>query len=242
MPRLLGVVLAVAVVLALAVTYLWATKGAAAEIARVEAELAFLTAERDEVKVFAARNDSIKLQLADTLAALQAKIQGNELVVDSLHREMAEQRLTVFKLRRSEDIVAKYSETFPEMTHSSKWGVQEIYDEEEDIGILYLAVPLAFATSSIIEHERLAGLQAEVNTLQESVDLGAEAVATSQSMLTLEEATRVAIEENYDTLFVKYEGLSDDYIKELQKPAFRFDFVSIGLLVGALAAGVAIAK
>ncbi len=242
MPKLLGVVLAVAVVLVLAVTYLWATRDAAAEIARVRAQVEYLTAEREEVKSLASRNDSIQRELADTRVALQAQIDRNDMVVDSLDRVITDQRLTVFRLRRPEDIAAKFSQTFPELTHASNWGVHEIYDEEAELGILYLSVPLAFATSSMIEHETLTTLQTQVDTLKQSVQLGRQALTVSDSMFTLEHATRVAFEEKYDTLFVSYEGLSGDYIKELQKPAFRFDFVSIGLLVGALAAGVAIAK
>ena len=238
----LGTIVAIAFLLLIAtVGYLYAKGRADEEIARVTAERDYLRAEKETIEALVARNDSLKDELLSARLDILSRVDHLQDIVDSLELLRDEERLTVRKLRRTEDLQKKFVETFPEVA-SSDWGIHEIYNEEFDISIEYISIPSRFIETFIIQHDEAKNLLAQRDTLQTMANLQRQVNVLSDSVITLETASRTAYQEGYNEAFIVYEDVVDRYVKELEKPQFSFSAANIGLLLGSFAVGVAVAK
>lgn len=242
--RLAIVATVAAVVLALVVTHLWTRVGREAAIARAETEARMLREQRDSILTVVARNDSLQRELGTMRTSLEAEADRLRDVVDSLEVERAETQLTVRRLRRAEDLQAQLRTTFPEMADSD-WGTTEVFNEEEEVGVEYLMVPLWFSETFLIDHKNSIAYEAQRDTLRSLTELQGRISELQDSVIALEQQSRTAYQTGYDSAFSLYQALNREHIDLLRQPrlslgvpggvATTLASFGVGLLIGVTA-------
>lgn len=220
----------VAVVLALAVAHLWTRLGNAAAIARAETEARMLTEQRDSILGVVALNDSLQRELSFVRTALEAEADLLRERIATLETERVESQLTIRRLHRSDELQTRFASTFPEMA-ASNWGVTEVMNEEEGVGIEYLMVPLWFSETFLIDHENSIAYQAQTESYASLAGVQDRVLVLQDSVLALERQNREAYQLGYDNAFTLYQNLNREHIELLQKPRF-----SLGIPGGILTA------
>ena len=158
--------------------------------------------------------------------------------VESAEQLRANEQLTVRRLRRREDLQARLNQTFPEVA-ASDWGVREVWNEQEQIGIEYLLVPVGFTETFIIDHQNSIAYEQQRDTLVSVVRLDTRIIALQDSVFTLERQSRGAFETGYNQAFTLYQSLNERYIDELRKPRFDLGVKGgIATMAGTFALGV----
>ncbi len=228
--KMAGLAVVVAIVLALAVAHLWTRLGSAAAIARAETEARMLSEQRDSILSVVAQNDSLQRELGFVRTALEAEADQLRARIALLEAERVETQLTVRRLRRSDELQARIASTFPEMA-ASNWGVTEIVDEEEGVGIEYLMVPLWFTETFLIDHENSKAYEAQVESYASLVGVQDRVVVLQDSVFALERRSREAYQVGYDNAFTLYQNLNREHIALLRQPRF-----SLGIPGGLLTA------
>ena len=238
--KLLIVISAFAIILMLAFTYLTARFIDHEEIMRAKIEAQQLKANRDSLLSEVAKRDTLQRKFQDQVSDLRGEAKTLRVQVARLERERAQQQLTVRRLRSKHDLLRKLKEEFPEMAYSDL-GVTEVYDEEEDVSIEYLLVPLRFSETFIIDHQNSESYEAQrdkflqVDSLQQCV------IVLQDTIFRLEKENRLAYETGYNEAYAEFKTVNEKYIKLLEKPPQ----VSMGLglpnwawMLGATAGGV----
>jgi hypothetical protein len=225
-----GLAVLVAIVLALVVTHLWTRLGSAEAIARAETEARILTEQRDSILSVVARNDSLQRELSYVRTALESEADMLRERIVMLETERVEAQLTVRRLQRSDELQARFASTFPEMA-ASNWGVTEVVDEEEGVGIEYLMVPLWFTETFLINHENARAYEAQTESYASLVGVQDRVVVLQDSVLALERRNREAFQLGYDNAFTLYQNLNREHIDLLRQPRF-----SLGIPGGLLTA------
>ncbi len=235
--KLLGIVGVVALVLLVVVVYLHTRLRAEREIVRAQAEAEFLRSQRDTILAIVAANDSLQREVAlirDEKEAEAVRLQDR---IDQLERDRAAEQLTVRRLRRKEDLQERLRRTFPEMA-ASDWGVTEVFNEENGIGIEYLLVPLWFSETFIIDHQNALAFRTQADTLRSLAGVLQQVNVLQDSIFSLERGSRTAFERGYADAFTRYEALNRDYIELLRQPRFSLGVPGgLTLLAGSLGAG-----
>lgn len=95
--------------------------------------------------------DSANKELAK-LNNIEVELKSN---IDSLKqfiREIEDDQLTVRSLPKKNSVQNRFIKLFPELAMSD-WGVANVYNEEANVAIEYLMVPLWFSETFIIDHQ-----------------------------------------------------------------------------------------
>ena len=235
--RLATFVVVAAIALLLAVVYLGTRLRAEREIARAEMEAEFLRMQRDTILTIAAVNDSLQRELSFQRAGMEAEADRLRDRITQLEAGRVADQLTVRQLRRKEDLQARLERTFPEMA-ASDWGVTEVFNEENDVGVEYLLVPLWFSETFLIDHQNSVAFQTQVDTLRALNGLLEQVSVLQDSVLVLERGTRAAYERGYNDAYTRYEALNRDYIALLRQPRFSLGVPGgVGALAGSIGAG-----
>jgi hypothetical protein len=235
--RLATVLVVVAIALLLGVVYLGTRLRAEREIARAEMEAEFLRMQRDTILTIAAANDSLQRELSFQRAGMEAEADRLRERITDLEAARVQEQLTVRRLRQKEDLRARIEQTFPEMA-ASDWGVTEVFNEENGVGLEYLLVPLWFSETFLIDHQNSLAFQTQVDTLRALNGLLEQVSALQDSVLVLERGTRLAYERGYDEAYTRYEALNRDYIALLRQPRFSLGVPGgVGALAGSIGAG-----
>lgn len=220
----------IAVVLALAVAHLWTRLSSAEAIVRAETEARMLTEQRDSILSVVARNDSLQRELGLVRSTLEAEADFLRARIAALEAERVETQLTVRRLQRTNELQARFAATFPEMA-ASNWGVTEVVDEVEGVGIEYLMVPLWFSETFLIDHENSKAYQAQTEAFSSLVNVQDRVVILQDSVLALERRNREAYQLGYDNAFTLYQNLNREHIELLRQPR-----ISLGIPGGLLTA------
>lgn len=228
--KLAGFTAVLAIVLALAVAHLWTRLGAAAAIARAETEARMLSEQRDSILSVVAQNDSLQRELSYVRNSLEAEADLLRSRIASLEAERVETQLTVRRLQRSDELQTRFASTFPEMA-ASNWGLTEVVDEVEGVGIEYLMVPLWFSETFLIDHENAKAYEAQTESYASLVGVQDRVVMLQDSVLALERSSRQAYQVGYDNAFTLYQNLNREHIALLRQPR-----ISLGIPGGLLTA------
>ena len=235
--RLATLLVVVAIALLLGVVYLGTRLRAEREIARAEMEAEFLRMQRDTILTIAAANDSLQRELSYQRAGMEAEADRLRERITDLEAARVQEQLTVRRLRQKEDLRARLEQTFPEMA-ASDWGVTEVFNEENGVGLEYLLVPLWFSETFLIDHQNSLAFQTQVDTLRALNGLLEQVSALQDSVLVLERGTRLAYERGYNEAYTRYEALNRDYIALLRQPRFSLGVPGgVGALAGSIGAG-----
>jgi chromosome segregation ATPase len=227
-----------AVLLLVSLSYITARFVDHEEILRAKTETAHLRASRDSLRVEVANRDAQEHILQTQVSRLQSE--ANELrdLVDELEHERAEKQLTVRRLRRKTDLMNRLRETFPEMA-ASDWGVTEVYNEDEDVSLDYLLIPLWFSETFIIDHQNSESYRAQRDTLCAIDSLTTQASVLKDSIFYLERENRLAFQNGYENAFAKYEACNEKYINLLQKPPkITLGLPKLGWVAASAAGGI----
>ena len=189
------------------------------EILRAQLKMQQLRSQRDSIKVVVAIRDSMQRVIQGIIKDNQVEADSLKDKVGQLEEERKEAQLSVRKLRKDEDLQNKFIETFPEIA-GSDWGVQEVHNEEADLDIEYLLVPLWFSETFIIDHQNSKSYKKQTGLLYTVDSLRINVIALQDSVLRLEEEKSSAYKNGYDIAYGEFEDLNDKYINELKKPTF----------------------
>lgn len=229
----------IAVLLAIAISYILGRNGNYDEIVKAKMEMMQMKSTRDSILAFAAIKDSMQNMLKTEISHLKFEADLLRFKVDSLEEARAEQQLSVRRLRKKEDLQIRLRETFPEMAYSD-WGVTEVFNEKAKISVEYLLVPLWFSETFIIDHQNADNYKKQRDKLKELDTLNVQVASLKDSIITLVEQKAEAYKTGYDDAYGKYEILNQKYIDELKKPAFGLP--QWGAIVGAAAAGYLVGR
>lgn len=221
---------ALAIVLALAVAHLWTRLGSEAAIARAETEARMLSEQRDSILSIVAQNDSLQRELGAVRTGLEAEADELRQRIASLEIDRVENQLTVRRLRRTDALQARFASTFPEVA-ASNWGVTEVIDEEEGIGIEYLMVPAWFTETFLIDHQNSKAYEAQVESFASLSGVQDRVIQLQDSVFALERQSRDAYQTGYDNAFTLYQNLNREHINLLRQPR-----ISLGIPGGILTA------
>lgn len=215
--KLLITVSVFAIFLMLALSYVTARFIDHEEILRAKTEAEQLRASRDSLLFQVSQRDSVENMLQVRVGNLQVEADTLRVRVAELEEIRKEMQLSVRRLRRKEDLQARFIEAFPEMA-ASDWGITDVYNDVEDVYIEYLLIPIWFSETFIINHQNAESYKAQRSSLQMLDSLQIEVIALQDSILHLEQANRIAFQTGYNEAFAKYETLNGKYIDLLQKP------------------------
>ena len=187
------------------------------EIHRAQLEMQQLRASRDSIETLVAIKDSMQNILSARVEDLTSQTDRLRREVEVLEEERAENQLTVRNIRKKEDLQNRLAETFPEMAESD-WGVTEVYNEEFDVGVEYLLVPLWFSETFIIDHQNSESYKKQVDRFSEIDSLHQQVSVLKDSLFTLEREKTEAYQRGYQEAFAKYEDINAKYIDLLEQP------------------------
>jgi TolA-binding protein len=187
------------------------------EIHRAQLEMQQLRASRDSIETLVAIKDSMQNVLSARVEDLTSQTDRLRREVEILEEERAENQLTVRNIRKKEDLQNRLAETFPEMAESD-WGVTEVYNEEFDVGVEYLLVPLWFSETFIIDHQNSESYKQQVDRFTEIDSLHQQVSVLKDSLFTLEREKTEAYQRGYQEAFAKYEDINAKYIDLLEQP------------------------
>ncbi len=204
------------------------------EIARVEKQIVDMKSQRDSIQNLVAVKDSIQKILQSRVSELKIDADNLRGQVSALEELRRERQLNVRRIQTPDDLLIKFSDTFPELP-KDKIRVFEEYFRETDITLKYFGVPIWFSETFIIEHQNSENYKQQRDKLETLDSLNVEVIALNDKVLVLEKEKSEAYRTGYDSAYVNYMEISRLYIDELEKP--RFGLPHWGVIAGAAAAG-----
>lgn len=228
---LLTTVTIIALILLLVFAYfggLWQNKD---RIHQAELDMQRMRSMRDSLQTVVAFRDSIEKILTIQIDMHKEEAQLLRDQVSLLEQERKEKQLSVRRLRKKEDLQDRLEETFPEMG-AKKWGVTEVYDDENDISLEYLLIPLWFSETFIIDHQNAISYLKQKHKLEDVDSLNQQIIGLQDSVIVLEKMNRQAYEKGYEYAYAKYDSLTNEYIQELKKGKIDWLWPSAGILTG----------
>jgi hypothetical protein len=115
--------------------------------------------------------------------------------------------------------------------------VTDIRNQQEDVSVQYLLVPLWFSETFIIDHQNAASWLQQRDKLLAVDSLQQRVVVLQDSVQRLEEQKVVWLQTGYNNVLDRYERLNQEYVTELKKPRLSLGS-TLALCVGAAGAGV----
>lgn len=210
------------------------------EIQRAELEMQQLKASRDSIQAIVSLKDSLQSLLSTQVKQLESETNRLRNEMQELEEQRKEDQLTVRTIRKKEDLQNRLVKTFPEMAQSD-WGVTEVYNEENDVSVEYLLVPLWFSETFIIDHQNSESYKQQRDKLFAVDSLHQQVSVLKDSLFTLEREKAQAYETGYDEAYTKYEDLNEKYINLLEKPpSVNLGLPKWGVIGASVGAGVLI--
>ena len=207
---------------------LWQNKE---KIHRAQLEMERLRNMRDSLYTVVAYRDSMQYMMKTQAQIYRGETEILRHEVQRLEEERQENQLSVRSLRKPEDLKLRLLENFPELGDSD-WGVREVYNEENDIEIEYLLVPLWFSETFIIDHQNSLSFEQQKNTLVIVDSLNQSIIVLQDSIYVLENLNRQAYEKGFQVAYVKYDTLNQQYIEELKKGKINWGWQTAGIIAG----------
>jgi cell division protein FtsL len=205
----------------LAVSFLMAKYTDQQEIMRAQTEMQTLKEERaaltSQVAGITAQQKLLETQVAD----LKTQVTAKEKLVADLEQKRKDQQLSVRKLSRPKEVEELFAKTFPEVA-KSKWGVTKIHDEENDVELTCLTVPLFFAKTFVNDHENSLNFEKQRDKLVEVSTLKDQIIGLQEKNLSLEKEKSAAFEAGYNKAFGLYTDLNGKYVELLKHPTVEF--------------------
>lgn len=230
----------IAGLLAIGMSYLLGRGINRAEIQRAEMEMQQLRSSRDSIQAVVSLKDSLQSLLSTQVKQLQSETNRLRSEVRDLEEERKEEQLTVRSIRKKEELQNRLVKTFPEMAQSD-WGVTEVYDEQNDVGIEYLLVPFWFSETFIIDHQNAESYRKQRDKLFAVDSLHQQVGVLKDSLFVLESEKAQAYKTGYDEAYTKYEDLNEKYINLLERPpSVELGLPKWGIIGASVGAGVLI--
>jgi len=211
---------------------LWQNKD---RIHQAEIDMERMRSMRDSLETVVAFRDSIEKVLNVQIDMYKDNAERLRSEVDRLEEERKEKQLSVRRLRKKEDLQKRLRDTFPEMA-ASQWGTTEVYNEESDIKLEYLLIPLWFSETFIIDHQNAESYLKQKYKLLEVDSLNQNIIALKDSVIILKNKNIEAYRDGYEYAYAKYDSLTKEYIEELKRGKIDWVWPSVGI-VGGVAAG-----
>jgi hypothetical protein len=221
-------------------TYVSARLADRAAISRAQEQLLVLTQQRDSITAFVRGRDSMQSRLQDSVTSLTSLTGALRDSVRSLETERRAAVLSIRRLQQTPALQARVAEVFPEVAHSSHWGIVEMYDEKEKVSLEYIVFPAWFSETFLIDHENAENYRAQRDKLATLDTLNLQVFRLKDSVLVLEQQKSAAFHVGYDSAYAKYDRLNAEYIATLKNPRIKLGFPSWAALIGSAAVGVAI--
>jgi hypothetical protein len=235
--KVFSVVAILGIIIAIVFAYfggLWQNKE---KIQAAELEMEKLRFQRDSLKTVVAYRDSLSGMIQDNIVSKRTEVEILRDQVIRLEEERKENQLSVRNLRKKQDLQNRFEKTFPEVAYSD-WGVTEVYNEQQGVGIEYFLIPLWFSETFIIDHNNSISYKNQKEKLVMVDSLHVLVDSLQDSVLTLEKLNRLAFEEGYRNAYTKYEELNEKYINELQKGKIEWGWQAAGFVGGGIIGGL----
>lgn len=212
------------------------------EILRAENELKELRQDREALQAKVAELSEKQKQLNSQIESQTTEIAGNKATIARLKDEQAAQQLNVRMLNTSDAQLQSFLKAFPEVAKAKNVGVTKmVVNEELKLTVDYLALPLTFSETFVIEHEAKQKLEAQLEKYKQNEALYGSVIELKDQVLQLEEAKSSAYQEGYDKAFGLYEDVNQKYVALLEKPPkVEFKAPNTWLMLGCSAVGVAL--
>lgn len=228
----------IAGMLAIGMSYLLGRGIDREEIQRARLEMHQLRASRDSIQAIASLKDSLQSLLGNQVKQLHSEANRLRVEVQELEQERKKNQLTVRSISKKEELQNRLVKTFPEMAQSD-WGVTEVYNEENDVGVEYLLIPLWFSETFIIDHQRAESYLKQRDKLFALDELHQQVDVLQDSLLLLERQKAQAYQSGYDDAYAKYEDINGKYVNLLEKPpAVNLGFPKWGIIGASVGAGL----
>ncbi len=232
MPKsFLTTVVIIALILLVAFAYfggLWQNKE---KIHQAELAMERMRSMRDSLETVVAFRDSIEKILTLQIDMYKDEADILREHVDLLEQERKEKQLSVRRLRKKEDLQQRLRQTFPEMAESD-WGITEVLNEEYNIKIEYLLIPLWFSETFIIDHQNAESYLQQKHKLLAVDSLNQSIITLQDSVIVLEKLNREAYQNGYEYAYAKYDSLTTEYIQELKRGRIDWLWPGVGILAG----------
>jgi len=202
------------------------------ELARVRADLATVSAERDSILAAVRQRDHEHDSLQSERDARAAEAALLRDSVDVLERSRADAQLNMRQVRTVGGLQDELRGAFPELG-PDRWGLTTLpLDDQDTLGLEYLLVPAWFAETFVIDHANAESWREQRDRLLAVDPLRVVVSALQDSVLSLEAANRAAFQGGYQRGYAAYTDLSQRYQAELKRPRFSLRS-AVGLLAAA---------
>ena len=235
--KILTGVIIIAVVLLVFLAYFggrWQNKD---KIHQAELEMEILRSTKDSLETVVAYRDSLEKIIGERIT--EHKDVANDLRKEVFRLEEArkEDQIKVRLLDNRYDLEEKFIKTFPE--YAAVMRITEFRNEEEDIGLEYLSLPLYVGEDFILYYQNSNSFELQRNKLHSVDSLNQMVINLQDSIIVLEKQNRMAYQDGFNSSVKLHESLSQKYIDELSKGKLGWGWSVAGIL-GAGAAGVLI--
>ena len=217
------------------VAYQRASLRAEREISRIRADSAELHTRLDGIRAEVALRDSLRM----TILSVESTLRGEagelreSIRAEEARREAAQ--LAVWNLRSTDAREAAFQEAFPQFAPTMR--VTEHQRSPDELSVRYLMVPFGAATT-FVTYKNRSDSYMEQNQLFATLDsVNLEVISLKDSVDVLNRLNQDALRMGMDTAFSRYSAITQDYIRELERPALNIDVPSKWYLIGGTAAG-----
>jgi hypothetical protein len=205
-------------------------------IARVEADAARLTSERDSLVTIVSQRERQTAALTIQRQTHEAEITRLRDSVIALERRRAARQLSVREIETVGALQGQLRAAFPELGDVA-WGTTRVrFAGGDTLGIEYLLVPAWFAETFVIDHANAASWRAQRDRGLAVDSLCVVTAALQDSITALVAANAAAYQAGYQTAYAGYQDLSNRYVAELRRP--RLGLGSALRILGAVGVGV----
>ncbi len=227
--KLLTIVIIVAVILLVAFAYfggLWQNKE---KIHQAELELEKLRSTKDSLETVVAYRDSLERIIGERIEEHKELADQLRSEVYQLEDKRKEDQLSIRLLDSRYELENKFIGTFPE--YAAAMRITEFYNEEENIELLYLSLPLFVGEDFILYYQNSNSYEEQRDKLLSLDTLNQVVIFLQDSIIVLETMNRKAYEKGFNSSVALYESLSEKYIDELSKGKIEFGWSIAGMVV-----------
>lgn len=226
------------VVLLLAVTHLWTRLGDQREITRVTVEARDMRERYESIYAAVRMRDSMEKVVqtrVDELVRASDRLRGE---VAQLEQRRRASQLAVHAIDDADSLQARFAVTYPELARVFRR--TELRDEPTNLEIEYGMLPV-WSFGAFVNYRRNAESYSEQLDSMVTLDtLRVRTLAQKDSLFALERASRLSLQQGYDTTFSRYLRLNDDYVGRLKEPRLRIAVPRWQVLLLSAAGGVAL--
>ena len=233
--KLFNLLVVVVVVVVGFAAYQRASFRAEREISRIRADSAALHTQLDAVRAEVALRDSLKAAIrgVETTLRGEAVVLRDSIRAEEVRRQAAQ--LAVWNLRSTDAREVAFQEAFPQFAPTMR--VTEYQRSPDELSVRYLMVPFG-AASTFVTYKIRSDSYMEQNALFAVLDsVNLQVISLKDSVEVLNQLNQNALRMGMDTAFSCYGAITQEYIRELERPAFSVNVPSKWYLIGGTAAG-----